>query len=211
MPPVKNHPRSTAVAARKPISTRVQKPALLGNNGESANATISGKRKANASPLRNDKAKQPRTALQNVTNAALRSNGNIDVARKGAANVVPAKIDTNQKFESEKAATQATSNILETIDENHGSKITQPRPTKIQTRASSRQSKENDDGKNGRGIGSTAVKPANKGEPFKDQNGDSDASAMQKTDGASKTRRLSLEIEQLQIDQSIYMSAHEDL
>lgn len=213
MPPVKNQARLNAVGplARKPISTRGPKLISQANNGESANATISGKRKANASPLKKE-AKFARTALKNLTNATSNLTVNQDDTRKGTTNVAQIKNDTAQKLrnalELKKAAqsTAASNNRainLQTINENLSSKTGPLRPTKIVTRAASRLSKD----------GNKAVisgKTDKKTEVVQFGNFDGN-SALKKDEKTKNMRRLSHEIEQIEIDESIYMSAHEDL
>lgn len=223
MPPTKIQLRANAVgpAARRPISTRVQKTTVIGNNGEGGNATISGKRKADASPLKNDKIK--RSALGNVTNAVL----NINQQQNG----VPTKTETVQKLrealDAKKALKQhqpvaglSNNNLAKAkdIDENQqlsttGMNLQVPkRTTKVMTRAASRatqpaQSEKliKDVGKGAKEISTTVVKPKKKTEQT---NGATD---LKKDEAKSNTRRLSIEIEQTETDESIYMSAHEDL
>lgn len=64
MPPTKTSRSSIIPLARRPISTRAHKNVIDPNNME-----MVGKRKADASPARNDKVK--RSALGNLTNAVL--------------------------------------------------------------------------------------------------------------------------------------------
>lgn len=212
MPPVKNQPRLNAVGplARKPISSRAPKFVSQTNNGESANATISGKRKANASPLKKE-AKVARTALKNLTNATSNLTVNQDDTRKGTTNVAHIKNDTAQKLrhalELKKAAqsTAASNNRainLETINENLSSKTGPLRPTKIVTRAASRLSKDGN-------KAAIALKTDKKTEVVQFGNFDGN-SALKKDEKTKSMRRLSHEIEQIEIDESIYMSAHED-
>lgn len=194
MPPTKVPATSLA---RRPISTRQQKSNVIGDHNT---ATISGKRKADASPLRNDKVK--RAALGNLTNAVL--NANNDDTKKGVA------LKPQQQPQDLQAAKKQIGSIAQ--------QTIKQRATKVLTRAASRASHTGGAEKKRVNIGAvnaklvglsvTAVKPKKKTEIA---NGKS-TSQPNSDDGAVPiTRRLSIEIDQTECEESIYMSAHEDL
>lgn len=222
MPPSKLQPLTTKARAsvmvpmaRRPISTRPQKM-ISDQNGMGGNTAISGKRKAEDSPTKNEKVK--RSALGNVTNAVLNA-GNDDNIRK-PGNVGPVKPDVAQKLRDVitlKKTAGITSNnnnqnaqALKKVDIASifpKMSILPPRPAKVMTRAASRASASVNSllGVENKVIATTVVKQKKKTDIAADNEPKKDASRV-------PSRRISIEIEQTEPDEeSIYMSAHEDL
>lgn len=118
-------PAKALAVTRRPLATRAQqKLNILGENARNI-MPLAGKRKADASPVRNEKTVK-RAALGNVTNAVLNAIDN----------------DKNQSNRSKAAVTKQT--VLDTLnDENVKTALLHAvsqavRPAKVATRASTR-------------------------------------------------------------------------
>lgn len=232
---------------RRPISSRTQqKPIMIGCEQllEGVNATISGKRKADASPLRNDKVK--RSALGNLTNAVL--NINIDNDAKKSSKNMLAKSDAAQRNREVVVAKKALPTGAKVNINNqkqvlpslgHGKHLTAGvpvvapvhRPAKVMTRAASRatqpiSAKEVALAKTQRDaaaavaekprtneIAASAFKPKRKTDVgATNAGGNCAASQANSNDAKTNARRISIEIDQTENDESsLYMSASEDL
>lgn len=212
MPGSKSKPLGNTVVgplARRPISSRtghVENALLDGDN-----ATISGKRKADASPQRHERIK--RQALGNLTNAA------------SIVNVVDEKKPRNKDDNTQALRTKTTIKKVAPPPpppavplHTHG---VQQRATKVLTRAASRATKPSL--AKGKAVDDksavTVVVPKLKADEFvttaikpkrKSDTGSNDAS--QPDEVKAPTRRISLEIDQIEGDEnSLYVSASEEL
>lgn len=216
MPPTKVQKASSGIpAARRPISTRAHKNVEEG-------VPLIGKRKADASPLKNDKVK--RSALGNLTNAVLNY---IDDSKKHG----------NQKMQTLKKSAlsmnvQQQSNSLLNEKANAIGKLfagpnvaAQPqRQTKIMTRAASRAAHppsrhilNDENALLGAGAAKKPVlsvlKPKNKADHSLAVNNNTAKNEKRGSGGNGKatSRRISNEFDLNDNEDSHYMSALEDL
>lgn len=184
--------------ARRPISSRNPKSIVIDGQNKDNTAPISGKRKANGSPLRNEKAKRP--ALGNLTNAVLTIN-NDETAKKG--------ISQKQQHND----TQMPKNKFGQIAQQS----IKPRATKVLTRAASRATQSSAGTKRANietikhkldEVSITAAKPKKKTEI---SNGKCTSQSTTNDGVVRLARQTSTEIDQTECEESIYMSAHEYL
>lgn len=191
------------------------------------NATISGKRKADASP-RNDKVK--RSALGNLTNNVL---GAITENEGKKATNKSDVAQTVRNFLAAKKANQTgakvNNNSQQLVLTSTGIMGATQRPAKVMTRAASRAKQPNSAKENGNGktqrdaaagaiiksnsdeIVTTAMKPKRKTDVGAEVAGGIGGASHAK-DAKAITRRISIEIDQTECDEnSLYMSASEEL
>lgn len=172
--------------ARKGISTRSKNTIVLDQNIDPAKRN--GKRKADGSPIRNDKIK--RSALGNLTNAVVQKAGGDDEnCKKNLGHkVVPLK----------KTLTNMTNQVLKLVTQDRQisafpapAALPAHRPAKVMTRAAARANSIPKQVSN-----TTAVKPKT-------------TTAEVITVAKPTTRRISNDFEKA--EESLYMSALEDL
>lgn len=228
---VTNKTSLVSMSLRQISSRKHQKQNVLVENGHN-NVSNAGKRKADASPTRNEKNFK-RSALGNVTNSVLNA---IDDSKKG---ITRTKNDTIQKLNTQNATKKST--VTNTIQNNEKTKnnginnvFVAPnavRGNKVVTRSSARateSTKSNGitDATNDLkkvNISTTIVKGKKKTENATNKattktdatlNNNSDVVNNTKTDAQNSkynSRRLSNEFESMDGEESHYMSALEDL
>lgn len=230
----KNSKNAIIPLARRPISTRGHKNVIDGNH-----PLIGGKRKADASPLKNEKVK--RSALGNLTNAVLNY---IDDSKKSD------KSDASQKIRDAltlKKTTQSNGNTLKASSNQQNIKpksngvqgidslfpppnmiaIQPPRQTKVMTRAASRASQPPqlrvlgtiENAMKATSIATTIVKPKKKSDQVNANNNNSNNNNPNKNEISDEkrnpqkpsTRRISNEFDLNENEDSHYVSALEDL
>lgn len=214
MPPTKVQKASSAIpAARRPISTRAHK-----NVEESV--PLIGKRKADASPLKNDKVK--RSALGNLTNAVLNY---IDDSKKHGNQ----KMQALKKSALSMSVQQQPNSLLNEKANAIGKLFAAPnvaaqpqRQTKIMTRAASRAAHppsrhvvndENALPAAAKKPALSVLKPKNKADHLMGPNNNTAKNEKRGSGGNGKptSRRISNEFDLNDNEDSHYMSALEDL
>lgn len=200
--------KSIVSLSRRAISTRTQQPKVLVDDSQNVPVMPVGKRKADASPVRNEKGVK-RSALGNVTNALLNA-------------IEESKKHTRSKNDAKKAAT-VTTNVSNAKSSENQAIFAAPnavqRANKIVTRSSARATdttkinvNEATAGLKKVNISTTAVRGKKKSGTVEQSmpSSESDSENL-KVDSKSNIRRLSNEFDQLDSEDSHYMSALEDL